>query len=167
MKKISLLLAVLALLAINTKVNQVFAQQDPQYSMYMFNPLAVNPAYAGGRDRLALVALYRDQWTGLAGAPRTFSLTAHAPLLDDRIGVGGSISNDNLGVLNMINGTADFSYRLPVGKGKLKGRLCFGLSASVDYFSNRLTETVIIDNGDPNFSINHKATNVNFGAGAY
>jgi type IX secretion system PorP/SprF family membrane protein len=72
-----------------------FAQQDAQYSMYMFNGMAINPAYAGSRERPAITALYRHQWTGIAGAPKTFTLSGHSPLLNDRIGVGGAITSDN------------------------------------------------------------------------
>ena len=56
------------------------AQQDPQYTQYMYNPLAINPAYTGSRDVLSVVGLYRSQWVGLEGAPRTFTVSAHSPL---------------------------------------------------------------------------------------
>lgn len=167
MKKLSVLILGIALMLAGGFANKAYAQQDPEYSMYMFNGMSVNPAYAGARDRLAILALYRNQWTGIKGAPQTFTAAAHAPLLNDRIGLGLSITSDNLGVLNMVNVTGNYAYRLPVGKGKLKGRLCFGLSTSVDYYKNRLTESVLIDNSDPSFAQNAKATQLNFGAGAY
>ena len=167
MKKLALLIVGCALLIIDSSLNKALAQQDPEYSMYMFNGLAVNPAYAGSRERPVITALYRQQWAGIKGAPKTFSLTGHAPLLNDRIGIGASVTSDNIGVLNMVNATADFAYRLPVGKNKWKGRLCFGLSASVDHFSNRLSESVLVDNSDPAFALNVKASSMNFGAGAY
>jgi type IX secretion system PorP/SprF family membrane protein len=167
MKKIAVLLIAITILALDGLVNKAYGQQDAQYSMYMFNGLSVNPAYAGSRDRLALLALYRHQWTGIKGAPKTFVALAHAPLLNDRIGLGLSIASDNIGVLNLITVSGNYAYRLPVGKGKLKGRLAFGLSTSVNYYSNRLTESVHNDAGDPIFAEDRRLTNLNFGAGVY
>ncbi|MDX2002123.1 MAG: type IX secretion system membrane protein PorP/SprF [Chitinophagales bacterium] len=146
---------------------EVKAQQDAQYSMYMFNGLAVNPAYAGSRDRLALLALYRHQWTGLKGAPKTFLALAHAPLLNDRIGLGLSVASDNIGVLNLVTISGNYAYRLPLGKGNMKGRLCFGLNTTVNYYNNRLSESQLRDAADPLFANDLKVTNLNFGAGAY
>ena len=59
---------------------QTFAQQDPQYSLYMFNPLGVNPAYAGSRELLSAVLVHRSQWIGLEGAPETQVLAINTPL---------------------------------------------------------------------------------------
>ncbi len=166
-RKLTLLIVAVALLVIDSTTNKAYAQQDPQYSMYMFNGLSVNPAYAGSRERLAILAVYRDQWTGFKGAPRTFTAAAHAPLLNERIGLGVAITSDNIGILNAVNVTGSFAYRLPVGKGKLKGRLCFGLSASMDYDKQRLTESEIITPGDPSFTQNLSVVSPNFGAGVY
>ena len=166
-RNLTLFVVAVALLAIDSMVNKAYAQQDPQYSMYMFNGLSVNPAYAGSRERLAILAVYRDQWTGFKGAPRTFTAAAHSPLLNDRIGLGLAVTSDNIGVENAVNITASFAYRLPVGKGKLKGRLCFGISAAMDYDKQRLTESEIITPGDPAFSQNVSTVNPNFGAGVY
>jgi type IX secretion system PorP/SprF family membrane protein len=63
------------------------AQQDAMYTQYMFNTLAINPAYAGSRNVTSATALFRNQWTGIAGAPKTGTLTVDAPILDKR-GVG-------------------------------------------------------------------------------
>jgi type IX secretion system PorP/SprF family membrane protein len=58
---------------------RVHAQQDPQYSQYMFNPLAYNPAYAGSQGSLSGTLLLRRQWMGIDGGPATGVISAHTP----------------------------------------------------------------------------------------
>jgi len=105
----------------------VLAQQDAQYTQYMYNTIAVNPAYAGSRGVLSINGLHRSQWVGLDGAPRTQTINFHTPV-SQRVGVGLSIVNDQIG-----NGTnqdtyfdAVFSYTVPTSK---VGKLSFGLKA--------------------------------------
>ena len=73
------------------------AQQDPQYTQYMYNTMSVNPAYAGSRGQLSIAALYRSQWVGLDGAPKTQTLNLHSPIRNSKLGYGISIVNDNIG----------------------------------------------------------------------
>ena len=74
-------------------VHQAQAQQEAMYSQYMFNTLALNPAYAGSRDVLSMTALYRRQWIGIEGAPTTQTFTADMPLNKERIGLGLQLTN--------------------------------------------------------------------------
>ncbi len=60
--------------------SNVFSQQLPQFTQYMFNTISINPAYAGSRETLSLVGLHRSQWAGLDGAPTTQTLSIHSPL---------------------------------------------------------------------------------------
>jgi len=107
-----------------------FAQQDAQYSQYMFNHLALNPAYAGSREVLATSLVYRDQWTGIKGAPSTGSLSVQMPLRKKKIGLGAELLSDKLGPQNISACLLSYSYRLPF----LKGKLAFGLRMGVyDY----------------------------------
>ncbi len=113
------------------------AQQLPQFTQYMYNTISVNPAYAGSREALSAVALYRNQWTGFDGAPKTNTLSVHTPLRDDRIGLGLSFINDNLGSsssfgenFNFLYG--DFSYTIKTGE---KTKLAFGLKAGFTHYS--------------------------------
>ncbi len=108
-----------------------FAQQDPQYSLYMFNPLGVNPAYAGSRDALSMGLVHRNQWVGMPGAPVTNALFAHMPLKNNKMGVGLEITNDNIGAKtrNFIN--VDYAYKIKAGKGKL----AFGLRGGIIAFN--------------------------------
>ncbi|MDR2848526.1 MAG: PorP/SprF family type IX secretion system membrane protein, partial [Bacteroidales bacterium] len=85
--------------------DKVDAQQDPQYSQYMFNQLAINPGYAGSRDAICATALHRQQWVGLKGAPVTSVFSAHTPfqLFGQSHGVGLNIVSDQLGFNKDIN----------------------------------------------------------------
>ena len=102
---------------------QVFSQQDPQYSLYMFNPLGVNPGYAGSREVLSAVLVHRSQWIGLEGAPETQALAINTPLKNKKMGVGLQAINDKIGPKTMQTFTLAYAYRLKLGRGKL----AFGL----------------------------------------
>ncbi|MCB0402189.1 MAG: type IX secretion system membrane protein PorP/SprF [Flavobacteriales bacterium] len=103
------------------------AQQDPQYSLYMFNPLGVNPGYAGSREVLSGVLVHRSQWVGLDGAPETQVLAINSPLKNKKMGVGLQIVNDKIGPRTTQYLTASYAYRLKMGSGKL----AFGLRGGV------------------------------------
>ena len=64
------------------------AQQDPQYNLYQFNQMVINPAYAGARDGISIVANVRNQWVGFDGAPKTSVISGHAPILNKNVGIG-------------------------------------------------------------------------------
>ena len=70
----------MVLLGIALLGDQAFAQQDSQYTQYMYNTMMINPAYAGSRGSTSIFALYRNQWVGLDGAPKTAALSFHTPL---------------------------------------------------------------------------------------
>ena len=74
--------------------SQVNAQQDPQYTQYMYNMNIINPAYTGSTEGLAVGALYRSQWVGLDGGPETFTFNIHSPV-GKRVGLGLSIIHNN------------------------------------------------------------------------
>lgn len=90
------------------------AQQDPQYTQYMYNMSVVNPAYAGIKENLNVGVLYRDQWSGFRGAPKTFTFFAHSPV-GEKTGLGLSAIADENGPVKETNVYADFSYRLDLG----------------------------------------------------
>lgn len=120
MKKILVILTILI-------TTQGFAQQDPQYSLYMFNPLGVNPGYAGSREVLSAVLVHRSQWVGLKGAPETQVLSLNTPLKNKKMGVGLQIVNDKIGPRTTQHLSASYAYRLKLGRGKL----AFGLRAGL------------------------------------
>jgi len=108
--------------------NSLQAQQDAQYTQYMYNTMSVNPAYAGSRGQLSIAALYRSQWIGLDGAPKTQTLNLHSPIRNSRLGYGISIVNDNIGngVVQETYLDAVVSYTIDVSQ---TGKLSFGLKA--------------------------------------
>ncbi|HXH17454.1 MAG TPA: type IX secretion system membrane protein PorP/SprF [Chitinophagales bacterium] len=141
------------------------AQQDAMYSMYMFNGLAVNPAYAGSRERPVITALYRHQWTGLEGAPKTAVLAGHAPLLNDKVGLGMTLVSDNLSIFNTVTVMGSYAYRLRVGKS---GRLSLGVNVEVNNFRAKWQDLNLTDTQDPTFILARKnVVSPNFGAGIY
>jgi type IX secretion system PorP/SprF family membrane protein len=102
------------------------AQQDAQYTQYMFNTMSVNPAYAGSRGQLSVAALYRSQWVGLKGGPVTQTLNLHSPIRNSKLGYGLSIVNDEIGegVVQETFFDGVVSYSVDVS---LDGKLSFGL----------------------------------------
>lgn len=105
-------------------VNSVYAQQDSQYTQYMYNTISINPAYAGNRDVLSINSLYRAQWLGLEGAPRTLSLSINSPVGVKGVGLGLSVVQDKIGPTNETFAAIDFSYTI---KTSDRIELSFGL----------------------------------------
>jgi type IX secretion system PorP/SprF family membrane protein len=106
------------------------AQQDPQFTQYMFNPLVLNPAYAGSREVINTVLLYRNQWVNLDGAPTTVTASINSPLKNKKMGLGFHIISDKIGPTTMNKYVASYAYRIRLGNGKLS----FGLRAGLyDY----------------------------------
>lgn len=103
------------------------AQQDPQFSQYMFNPLSVNPAYAGSRGVMNGAIVHRQQWLSFPGAPNTQALTINTPLRKGKMGIGAELLRDQIGPKTSIGAYLDYAYRIPLGKGKL----AFGLGAGI------------------------------------
>ncbi|NJX15439.1 PorP/SprF family type IX secretion system membrane protein [Tamlana crocina] len=108
------------------------AQQLPQFTQYMYNTISINPAYAGSREALSIVGLHRSQWVGFKGGPITQTLSIHTPLRNDRIGLGLSFIEDDLGPQNFSYLYGDFSYSIPTG---WDGKLAFGLKAGFTQYS--------------------------------
>ncbi len=144
----------------------IYAQQDAQYTQYMYNTMSVNPAYAGSRGQFSIAALYRSQWAGLEGAPETQTLNLHAPIRNSRLGYGLSVINDNIGdgVVQETQFDAVVSYTIDVS---LDGKLSFGLKAGGNLLNLDFTglekhdvEPVSTDNIENRFS-------PNFGLGVY
>jgi type IX secretion system PorP/SprF family membrane protein len=141
------------------------AQQDPQYTMYMWNTSAVNPGHAGSADALSASLLAREQWVGLPGAPSTRTLAIHSPLAHDALGAGLSVVHDRLGPISNTMVYGDVAYRLRL---TAKAKLAFGLKAGFDLQQADLQGLSHVDPTDPMFQqdLNAKAL-PNFGFGVY
>ncbi|MBK7030037.1 MAG: type IX secretion system membrane protein PorP/SprF [Bacteroidales bacterium] len=145
MKKIlfhTLSLATILVTLFSARVN---AQQDPLFSQYMFNKLAVNPAYAGSRDVLTLDALYRYQWVNIEGAPQTFSASMHSPLRNNHMGLGLNVYHDVIGPSINQGAMATFSYRILFPNSKLS----FGIQAGYKYTDVLWSRIVTLETEDP------------------
>ena len=138
------------------------AQQDAQYTQYMFNTMSVNPAYAGSRGQLSIAGLYRSQWVGLDGAPQTFTFNLHSPIRNSNVGYGLSVINDKIGDGTVQETYIDglVSYTVDVS---LEGKLSFGLKLggnllNLDFEQLRqregFEEAVVTDNIENRFSPN-------------
>ena len=139
------------------------AQQLPQFTQYMYNTISINPAYAGNRDAVSVVGLHRSQWSGLAGAPQTQTLSIHSPLRNEQIGLGLSIINDKAGYENYTYAYGDFSYTINVNA---LTTLSFGLKAGMSYYN--LDEDLLQDVDDPFFNDDvFNRWTPNFGAGLF
>lgn len=144
------------------------AQQDAQYTQYMFNTMSVNPAYAGSRGQLSAALLYRKQWLGLDGAPTTQTFNLHSPIRDSKVGYGISIVNDEIGegIVQETYFDAAISYTINVSQ---MGKLSFGVKVGGNLFNldveklrqrEGFQEAVNTDNIENRFS-------PNFGLGIY
>jgi type IX secretion system PorP/SprF family membrane protein len=141
------------------------AQQLPQFTQYMYNTISINPAYAGSREALSIVGLHRSQWVGFKGGPITQTLSIHTPLRNDRIGLGLSFIEDDLGPQNFSYLYGDFSYSIPTGQD---GKLAFGLKAGFTQFSFDTSFRLDEDNqNDPLIYGTSDRWAPNVGAGIY
>ena len=104
-------LKIYTVLILMLSLTEIFGQQDPQYTQYMYNMNIVNPAYAGSRGTLSLGLLARSQWTNVNGGPKTMTFDAHAPV-GKKVGMGLSVIADEIGPAKEQNIYADFSYTL-------------------------------------------------------
>jgi type IX secretion system PorP/SprF family membrane protein len=157
MKRISIAIVGL-LLALN-----VFGQQDPMFTKYMFSSLTFNPAYAGAENHLSLGVLHRTQWFGFNGGPQTQTVTAHTPLRNERVGVGMNIMNDVIGPTQTLGANISYAYRIPMGKLKL----AIGLQAGGEYFAFYKNKITPFDPQDLAFDNDFSKFLPNFGTGIY
>lgn len=131
-----------------TFVQLSFAQQEAQYTQYMYNTTSVNPAYAGSRNTLSITGLHRSQWVGINGAPETQTLNIHSPVgKRNRVGLGGSIIHEKIGPARETYFNIDYSYTIQTSK---KSQLAFGLKAgghllNIDFNElNQFTDTDVL-----------------------
>jgi type IX secretion system PorP/SprF family membrane protein len=143
-----------------------FAQQDPQYTQYMYNMNVINPAYAGSKENLSFGLLYRKQWVNIDGAPTTYTLSGSAPV-GKNVGVGLSVIKDQIGPVNETNAYADVSYTLNLGG---EHKLAFGVKAGATFQNVGLFDigqNGVPDKGDLAFSANSNKTFFNAGTGVF
>lgn len=143
----------------------LYAQQDAQYTNYMYNTMNINPAYAGSRGNLSVFGLHRTQWVGLDGAPTTNTFAIHSPFRESNVGVGLSFMNDVIGPSDESTISADFSYTINTSDTY---KLAFGLRATAHLLNVDFSKLHIYNQGDAlaQYNIENRFS-PNFGAGAY
>ena len=141
-----------------------FAQQDAQYTQYMYNTININPAYAGSRGVMSIFGLHRTQWVGLDGAPVTNAFSLNTPINNSNLGVGLSLVNDRIGPTNDNTISADVSYTVPMSEDY---KLSFGIKASGNMFNLDVSKLTPQQAGDPNLQNYNSKFSPNFGAGIY
>ncbi|PZD77139.1 type IX secretion system membrane protein PorP/SprF [Mesonia sp. K7] len=141
------------------------AQQDPHYTQYIYNMMAFNPAYAGSTGNIEASLLHRSQWAGIDGAPKTQSFNLHSPLINDKMGLGLNIVNDEIGPSSELYLNGNFSYTLQLNANM---QLALGAKAGMNVINIDWTKGRYYDTNDVllNSNINDRIT-ANFGAGGF
>ena len=141
-----------------------YAQQDAQFTQYMYNTINVNPAYAGSRGAMSIFALHRTQWVGLDGAPTTNAVSINTPFNNSRLGLGVSLINDKIGPMQENTISTDLSYTIPTSETV---KLSFGLKATVNLFDIDINKLTPAQGGDPSLQGFSNKISPNIGAGIY
>ncbi|MFY0629580.1 MAG: type IX secretion system membrane protein PorP/SprF [Flavobacteriaceae bacterium] len=141
----------------------VYAQQDSQFTQYMYNTISFNPAYAGTRNVVSFNILHRSQWIGVEGAPTTQTFSLNSPV-GKNIGLGLSFYNDKIGPSSETIFSIDFSYQLQVSD---ESTFSFGLKGGVNNFNVDFNRLNIQDPTDLSFRNNISQLSPIIGVGGY
>jgi type IX secretion system PorP/SprF family membrane protein len=136
----------------------------PLSDHYVVNGLAINPAFAGSHDALSTTISYRDQWVGFKDSPKSYNLSVHTPVNNDRIGLGLLVEKNSIGIFKETSILGNYAYRMELSDGKLALGLGFGLTV----LNTAWNELVAADADDAQL-INYPTLSVlpNFSMGAY
>lgn len=145
-------------------INSIQAQQEPQYSQYMYNTISVNPAYAGTRNVLNVLALHRQQWNGFDGAPITSTFSINTPIPETNLGIGISAISDRIGPTEQTTVSGDISYTVRLSE---KTNLSFGAKGSASFFSFDQYKVTPFQANDPKWKSLSSKLAPNFGVGVY
>src|SRR5262245_52902533 len=127
---------------------KVQAQFEPQFTQYMFNEMFINPAYAGSRKQVSATAVYRNQWVGLQGEPKTQTFSIHGPLMNQKLGVGLTVINENIGVTHEFAMYGNYAYRIQAGSN---GAFAMGIQAGFINHQENLAEVITNEENDQEF----------------
>ena len=145
-------------------IGEAVAQQRPLQSLYMYDPLLVNPAYAGTQTQLSGTAIFRNQWVNLEGSPQTFTATAHSGFMQNRVGMGIILANDIIGIHNDLSLYGVYSYRVKLDRTT---SLSMGLQGGFNNFKSDYGKLTIKHQNDLNLTGTLQKFLPNFGAGLY
>ncbi len=141
-----------------------WAQQRPMQSLYMFDPLLINPAYAGTQVQLSATAIYRNQWVNLEGAPKTFTTTIHSGFLKSKMGLGLILGSDQIGVHSDVNIYGVYSYKIQLNR---ELSLSMGIQGGFNYLESDYNKLTLKNLSDPNLTGTTSKLNPNVGAGFF
>lgn len=159
MKK-GILLIVITIMALYAK-----AQQDSQFSQYIFNGVYINPAYAGYKDDMYVQSYFRSQWVGVTGAPKSFAIAADNSFSDGSVGLGVTLTSDQIGAQSTLAGYLNYAYRIRIGQDETS-HLAFGLAAGMTQLGIDGSKLNAIQPGDqaiPTVSQSRILPDANFG----
>lgn len=145
--------------------NFSFSQQDEQLSLYNYNPLYYNPAYAGSKSALSVVTMARFQWVNFEGAPNTQFLSVHTPVMGQSLGMGLNLVNDRVGSRQRT--AAYYNVSSGIRLNEKNDRLAFGLSVGMDVMSYDFSNLNVQDVSDPFYGQQISTTKANVGGGVY
>lgn len=138
------------------------AQQRPVTSTYVFNGMALNPAYAGILNVFSANFTNRDQWINIEGAPVMQSVIAHNSFNGDRVGAGLLMTRDKVGVHEDIGLYGAYAYKIRTSAGVLS----MGLQAGFNNRQSNYSQTDAFDTDDALYT-DISRFSPNFGAGLY
>jgi type IX secretion system PorP/SprF family membrane protein len=139
------------------------AQQRPINTLYMYDHLLINPAYAGAAVQLSATAVHRNQWVNFPGSPVTTSFTIHSGFLKSKIGIGLMVNVDKIGIHDDVGFYMAYSYKIVTEVGTLS----MGLQAGFNNLKSDFSSLNLRSNADPNLAGARSKFNPNFGAGLY
>ena len=142
---------------------QLSAQQLPLYSQYMFNTLEINPAYAGSKESMQFISIFRKQFNGIKDAPQTALLSFDMPIGETKLGFGVKLVDDKISVTRTMGAQGSLSYRIEGDNSSL----AFGLQIGALNYKANLTDFNVTDPGDPIFAQNVNTLVANFGTGVF
>ncbi len=140
------------------------AQQRPIQSLYMFDPLLINPAFAGTQVQLSATSIYRNQWVNFPGAPKTLTFSAHSGFKQNRVGLGIIAGKDQIGIHDESSLYFTYSYKLPLSRFDKSTSLSFGVQGGFNAL--RSDYTLTISREEDKFGV-YRSFNPNFGAGLF
>ncbi|WP_278021174.1 PorP/SprF family type IX secretion system membrane protein [Flavobacterium ginsengisoli] len=143
---------------------KVSAQQESQYTQYMYNTMTINPAYTGTRAVPSIFGLYRAQWIGFEGGPKTANFSVELPITKSGQGLGFSIMNDKIGPSSETNVTISYSYPIQLSADL---HMSLGISGTGNFLNVDYTKLKVFDPNDPFLTGQLSKISPNVGAGVY
>lgn len=152
------LMSLLALVSSNS-----YGQFEAGYTQYMFNGLAINPAYAGSHQSLSMSIISRFQSLGVEGTPSTQTFSAHSGIKGKKIGVGLMVITDQVGVTRQTGFYGSFAYKIKFSSSTLS----LGLQGGATNVTSNYSQLLIKQPGDPLVNGDIREMQPNVGAGVY